>query len=266
MTDLVQDAIQKSIEAMKLQAAELANREVAAPAQAPAVAKPPIPPEVDDTTYTAPIMIGESLPRRQKLDEPMSNEQVLAASLGLTPEQVARATSLANLSKITSANPPALGASRDNTLITGAVTKEQQQYLVGKLWLQGYNFYEIGQLLKLPTKTIRENVLETRELLRESQKADLLDLAAERIQGFSMVKKASWQEYEETRGSKWLQLVLRSEELIAKVQGVLSDKVQHLVQGEVALKLYDMDDSAFRAVEANFQVVDDNGDSSDDHS
>ena len=153
--------------------------------------------------------------------------------------------------------PPQFGIPRDASSITGPVTQEQQQYLIGKLWLQGYGFFEIAEYLKLHVSTVRTHVTTMREVFRDAQNTELLDLAAERVTGFALIKTAAWEQYEVTKNSRWLQVIMRAEELMAKLQGVLSDKVLHLHAGEVVHKLYDFTASAYDAIDAKGKVLDD---------
>jgi hypothetical protein len=139
--------------------------------------------------------------------------------------------------------PPRFGIPYDPSKVTGPVSKEQQLYLVGRLWLQGYTFYEIADYLKLPVATVQSYVAENREGFLKVQDAELQELAAERVAGFNMVKNAAWEQYALTPNSRWLQVIMRAEELAGKIQGVLSEKVH--MRAEVIHKLYDFSDDAY---------------------
>jgi hypothetical protein len=151
--------------------------------------------------------------------------------------------------------PPVYGAPRDMSLITGTVTTEQQVYLAGRLWLQGYSFPEISLHLRLSLDTIQKYILQIRDDLHQAQQAHITELTAERVAGLSMVKAAAWEQYGRSYTSKWLAIILKSEELTAKLQGVLNERVQHQVQGTIVHKLFDFDDKGYTAIEATAEVI-----------
>ena len=76
----------------------------------------------------------------------------------------------------------------------------------------------------------------------EQSNASLKELALERIAALNRIKVKAW-EYinSNTQVGKMLTIATKAEEDIAKIQGVLTDKVQHLVAAQVVHKLYDFD-------------------------
>ena len=149
---------------------------------------------------------------------------------------------------------PAFNSPLDTSAITGPVTKDEQRFIVMKRWLQGYTSFEIAQEIQLSPLTIQSYITEARTEIRAAQQAELLTLSSERVAGFSLVKSTAWAQYDLTKNSRWLQIVLRAEELISKLQGVLTDKMVHTGDIEIIHKLYDFKDDKYRAIEVEFEV------------
>ena len=129
--------------------------------------------------------------------------------------------------------------------------REQQVWDVAGLWFRGYTVRDISQALGLGRPTIISMLGEVRETIVEWHKADLLELAAERIEGFRSIEKEARDlviEYPK-QSSQLLSVALRSQENVAKIQGVLSDKVHHLGSVTHHVKLYNFKDNFPEAIQ-----------------
>jgi len=112
-------------------------------------------------------------------------------------------------------------------------------------WLKGYSIDQISQSEgNADTSTILTAIRDKRLELKVAQEAELGELVAERIGGLRQLQKEAhdYLEFLPDKAPQLLTVALRAEENIAKIQGVLSDKVMHLGRIQVAVKLYDFDD------------------------
>lgn len=149
-------------------------------------------------------------------------------------------------------------ATNPNLAALASLDSEHKKTLIMEYWLKGYAPKEIANILSISFYTLKELLEEARIELNEIQGAKLLDLTAERIEGFRLIKKEAWQRL--LGGGKaphnLLNTLIRVEEDIAKMQGVLSDHVTH--SGDIThnLKLYDFDESAYpQPIDAEFKIV-----------
>lgn len=123
---------------------------------------------------------------------------------------------------------------------------ERERATIMKLWLQGYSISDIQTAtgVDAATSVIQAIRLKRREL-QEVQEAEILELAAERIEGLRQLQRESrtYMAILPDKAAQFLTVILRAEETMAKIQGVLSDKVIHLGRVEHHVKLYDFQDS-----------------------
>ena len=125
------------------------------------------------------------------------------------------------------------------------LAEQQLQHRVMKRWLQGYSIEDISYAEGgLKTATVMRAIEIKRNELAEIQQADINELVAERVAGLRVIK-AEAHEYLEFMPEKAAQLLtvsLRAEEMIAKLQGVLSEKVMHIGRIQHEVKVYDFVD------------------------
>ena len=125
------------------------------------------------------------------------------------------------------------------------LAEQQMQHRVMKRWLQGYSIEDISYAEGgLKTSIVMRAIELKRKELAEIQQADINELVAERVAGLRVVK-AEAHEYLEFMPEKAPQLLtvsLRAEEMIAKLQGVLSEKVMHVGRIQHEVKVYDFVD------------------------
>ena len=139
--------------------------------------------------------------------------------------------------------------SKDHTFIEEASVRyhEDIRFMqrVMEKWLKGYSLASISVSEGNCTISSLTRALNIkREELKESQEATLDLLVAERIGGLRQIQQEA-HEYLELLPEKAPQLLtvaLRAEEAVAKIQGVLSDKVLHLGRIQHDIKLYDFND------------------------
>ena len=83
-----------------------------------------------------------------------------------------------------------------------------------------------------------------REALKEIYKGDMETLAAERIANLTYVKHEAFRclNFLPTKAPQLLAVILRSEEIVAKIQGVLNEKHLHMGRIQHDVKLYDFED------------------------
>lgn len=128
--------------------------------------------------------------------------------------------------------------------------RERMSMRVAELWLQGCTVQQITETLDAENwtpsnravviKAIRDN----RDLWRELHAGELEDLAAERIEGYRTIQRAAWIHMSEYGVSaSLLSQVKACEDSIARIQGVLTDKLQLLGKVEHEYKLYDFRDN-----------------------
>jgi len=138
-----------------------------------------------------------------------------------------------------------LVAQRLDAQAAKALDREKFQHRVMTLWLQGYTVDEIRRNEGLVEQaTVIQAINIKRKEIRAVQEADLLDLAAERIAGLKLVKTEAraFAALYPGKAAQFLTVILRSEEIEAKIEGVLSDKVLHLGRIQHDVKLYDFTD------------------------
>ena len=112
-------------------------------------------------------------------------------------------------------------------------------------WLKGYSIDHIAQSEgNVSTSSILTAIRAKRAELRESQEAEIADLAAERIGGLRQLQQEAHEylDFLPEKAPQLLTVALRAEESIAKIQGVLSDKVLHLGRIQHEVKYYDFTD------------------------
>lgn len=139
-----------------------------------------------------------------------------------------------------------------------SLDSEHKKMLIMESWLKGQTPKEIANLLSIDYIDLKRLLEEARVELREIQSGQLLDLTAERVEGFRLIKREAWSRL----GSTWkaphnlLNTLLRVEEDIAKIQGVLSENVRHSGGVDLNLKLYDFDEGGFpEPIDTTFKVV-----------
>ena len=121
---------------------------------------------------------------------------------------------------------------------------EQRRFQIAQRWLKGEPLQAIADQMGLHYITVLEDIQHMRQQLKEWQRDSLENLAAERIASFRNIQHHAWQLLEllPKQSNQLLSVILRAEEAIARIQGVLTDRVQHLVSGRLEHKLYDFVD------------------------
>lgn len=111
-------------------------------------------------------------------------------------------------------------------------------------WLKGYTVPEMAVELGVGYHEILGILERGREYLREHYQSSADLLAAERITGFRLIQREARDFILSTprQRAQLLSIILKAEENIAKIQGVLSDRVHHLVDIRPP-KLYDFQDN-----------------------
>ncbi|MBU1213502.1 MAG: hypothetical protein KJ587_19880 [Alphaproteobacteria bacterium] len=122
--------------------------------------------------------------------------------------------------------------------------KEQEKWQVAELWFKGYTVKVLADTFKHPPSVILKTIHELREDILEWHRDSLLALAAERIEGFRHIQREAWDAKDAypVQANQLLSTILRAEENIARIQGVLSDKHQHIADIVHHVKLYDFTD------------------------
>lgn len=122
--------------------------------------------------------------------------------------------------------------------------------LIWTMWLSGYDIITIADTVNTATSCIAssddvvESIRRYRETSRDLHEADLRQLAAERVEAFRHIESAAWEAMSRTGTTpRYLSIVIKCEEDIARIQGVLSDKVQLLGRVVHEYKLYDFQDT-----------------------
>jgi len=135
---------------------------------------------------------------------------------------------------------------------------------VAKLWLRGSSYLEIqdGLVSVIGHRPDYHYVLAIvktiRNELREFHRAQLDEHTNRCIEVLRMVQRRCWDDLEASDGtdaSKLLNVVVRAEETIAKVSGVLTDKVQHIGDLMHHIKLYDFQDRYPQLIELQGQEI-----------
>ncbi len=121
----------------------------------------------------------------------------------------------------------------------------QFQHRVMVKWLQGYSLSNISISEGVSMAVLTRALNIKREELKESQEATIDLLVAERIGGLRQIQQEAHEylEFWPDKAASLLTVALRAEETVAKIQGVLSEKVLHLGRIQHEVKLYDFNDS-----------------------
>ena len=115
---------------------------------------------------------------------------------------------------------------------------------VFKRFLQGYHPEEIAEEAGISLAKVKALVEAGRKTLREYHSDKMEDLSEESIAIIRMVAQKAWELIEGGASpDKYLTTILKSEELVAKIRGVLTDKVQHTGDITKHIKLYDFRDN-----------------------
>ncbi len=124
------------------------------------------------------------------------------------------------------------------------------------LWLRGNTIAGIAEALTMQDTAVLDAIRDMRAEIKLQHDVDIRELVAERIEAFRLIQREAWTLFDtkSRQSPQYLALIIKAEENIAKIQGVLTDKVQHLHR-IVPPKLYDFDGSRFpEAIDA--EVVD----------
>ena len=125
---------------------------------------------------------------------------------------------------------------------------QQQDKLKDKVmrrWLSGQSLVQIQASESLSYDSVVGYLNSRRKELREFQEQDIHELAAERIEGLRLIQADAvyYQGLFPKSAASLLTVRLRAEESIAKIQGVLNDKVVHLGKITHLVKMYDFEDN-----------------------
>jgi len=126
-----------------------------------------------------------------------------------------------------------------------------------KLWLSAFTVAEIATKEVVSKGTIIRDLAIRRTELRQAVEADINDLAAERIEGLRLVQRDAihYTGLMPDKAPQLLTVRLRAEENIAKIQGVLNEKVVHLGKIEHHIKIYDFQDNFPDAIEVESYTI-----------
>lgn len=116
---------------------------------------------------------------------------------------------------------------------------------VMRAWIEGRSISEIMELVDSTYHLVLKAITQRRGELRDIQNEEILNLSAERIEAFRDIKSRALAaaKIKPSQTPQLLTVALRAEENIGRLQGVLTDKVLHIVRIEhVAKKLYDFED------------------------
>ncbi len=129
---------------------------------------------------------------------------------------------------------------------------EQMRWHIAKLWLKGFTVQAIGIQVKRSIPNVLVAIKEHRTEIAEYHKDEFLKLAAERIEGFRQIQHQAWGQMSNGKQStQLLGIINRAEENIARIQGVLSDKVHHLVDVKGDIKVYDFVDNLPQVIDVS---------------
>ena len=136
-----------------------------------------------------------------------------------------------------------------SSLVTLAtLTKEQDYRIAGILWLRGYNIVDIARIIKSSTREVLDILRETRSNIAEWHKDEIENIRSERIEGFRQVQRRAWLEFELAKPgikAQLLSIVMKAEETIAKMQGVIENKIKHSGTIDHRYKQYDFNNDNF---------------------
>lgn len=143
----------------------------------------------------------------------------------------------------------------DNSLkMLATFSDEQDSRIASILWLRGYSVVDIAEVIKKSTGDVIKILKDTRAQIAEWHKDELENIRAERIEGFRQVQRKAWNEYnslDAKPGSRLtaLQVIAKAEEAIARMQGVVEQKIKHSGNVDHRHKLYDFDNSGYKPAE-----------------
>ena len=124
-----------------------------------------------------------------------------------------------------------------------ADTRTLRRDTVQRLWLEGNRPGEIALELEVSIATINSDIIAIRKSLYEESEANLQEHSEQSVAILRRMLPKLWHEYETCATSsmriKALEQVRKTEEVIAKIRGVLSDKV--IADVVHHHKLYDID-------------------------
>ena len=124
--------------------------------------------------------------------------------------------------------------------------KERFYQRVMVKWLKGYS---VSQIEVSEGNAGKDAIIAAINIkrgdLKEAQRADIEDLIAERIGGLRQIQSEAHEyiEFMPEKAPQLLTVALRAEEAVAKIQGVLSEKVLHLGRIQHEFKMYDFKDN-----------------------
>mgnify|MGYP005817967221 FL=1 len=128
-----------------------------------------------------------------------------------------------------------------------ALDLEQQYQRIMKHWLKGYTTDEIMVREGITTPGIILTAINVkRGEIAAAQADEITNLTAERIAGMRLIKKEAhdYLEFIPDKAPQLLGVALKAEENIAKLQGLLSDKVMHIGRIDHTVKHYNFDDKS----------------------
>ena len=109
------------------------------------------------------------------------------------------------------------------------------------LWLQGNTYAQIGQRLGVGTQYVSRIIKVLRADLAEIHSATIDQYAAEAVEANRLVIATAWQNMNGKNSAKMMHIILKGIETIAKIRGVISDRVHH-TGVIVHKKMYDFRD------------------------
>jgi hypothetical protein len=126
-----------------------------------------------------------------------------------------------------------------------------------KKWLSAFSIDEIATSELVTRKIIIQDLNIKRTELRELHENDVHELAAERIEGLRLLQRDAiyYNNLYPDKAPALLTVRLRAEETIAKIQGVLNEKVVHLGKIVHQVKLYDFEDNFPNAIVEGTSVI-----------
>jgi len=138
---------------------------------------------------------------------------------------------------------------------------DRRQDRVMQKWLSGFTLQDIAASEKVEKTTILRDIGARRKDLRTIYEGDVNELAAERIEGLRAIQRDAIVLTNQLpdKSPAFLTVRLRAEETIAKIQGVLNDKVVHLGRIEHHVKVYDFTDNFPDPVGLDASVIDSTG-------
>lgn len=122
---------------------------------------------------------------------------------------------------------------------------------VYKRFLQGYTPYHISQELGCHYTFVIQSIEAARGELNKWHSNKLSEMTEEAVEVFRMVQQVAWEHLDEGKreADKMLPIIARAEESIARIRGVLSDKVTHIGDITHHMKMYDFVDKYPEMVE-----------------